>query len=299
MKLAHLILAHTDPEHIGRLSKKLSAYSDVYIHIDCSVDEKPFRKSVGNFDNILFIQKRFRCWWGGYNVIRAEMELLTKAMEIQNYDRLVFLQGADYPLKSGNEISSFFELHKETEFIHCSPCSYSKDPYFYRRCRCYWFYDNPNLLKQIWNKLNFIFSLPLRDGVIHEGSRKIEVYWGSAQWAITGKCAKYIIDFHLSHKKVNKWFKHAFPVDELYVNTIVMNSVFASNTLYKNQNPVKSLVELRNLHYFEYPFTVKVFTAADYVELCNLDELYCRKVNTYESTDLLNMIDATHNSTGQ
>lgn len=296
MDLAHLILAHRDPDHIGRLSKKLSDYSDVYVHIDSSVDEVPFRRAVGSLDNVFFVQRRFRCWWGGYNVIQAEIELLAEAMKTRNYNRLVLLQGADYPLKSGNEISSFFEAHKETEFIHCAPCSRSEDPYFYRRCCCYWFYDNPNLLKRVWNKLNFIFSTPLRDKMIHEGSREMEVYWGCAQWAITGECAEYVIDFYSSHEKVNKWFKHAFPVDELYMNTIVMNSAFASNTLYKNQDPVKSLVDLRNLHYFEYPSTVKVFTAKDYSMLHDLDELYCRKVNTYESTELLDMIDVAHNS---
>ena len=41
---------------------------------------------------------------------------------------------------------------------------------------------------------------------------------------------------------------------------------------------------------------VKVFTAEDYKMLCGLDELYCRKVNANESSDLLDMIDAAHNS---
>ena len=75
-----------------------------------------------------------------------------------------------------------------------------------------------------------------------------------------------------------------------------MNSKFSRNTFYKNQKTIKSLVNLRNLHYFEYPSMVKVFTAEDYKMLCGLDELYCRKVNTNESSDLLDMIDAAHNS---
>lgn len=294
MKLAHLILAHKDSTHIGRLSRKLSGYSDVYVHIDLSVDEEPFRNAVGNVDNVFFVRQRFRCWWGGYNVIQAEMELLMTAMQAQTYDRLVFLQGADYPLKSGKDILSFFRLHKNTEFIRCSPCSYSKDPHLYRRCCCYWFYDDPNLLKRVWNKLNMILSIPLRSSVIHEKDMKLEVYWGCAQWALTGECARYIINFYLSHKKVNQWFKHAFPVDELYINTIVMNSAFAQNTLYKNQEVIKMLVNLRNLHYFEYPSAVKVFTIEDFKMLQNLDELYCRKVNTDESTELLDMIDVAH-----
>lgn len=297
MRIAHLILAHRDPEHIGRLSKKLSDYSDVYIHIDCSVNEEPFRKTVGNADNIFFIRKRFRCWWGGYNVIQAEIELLKIAMQTSFYDRLIFLQGADYPLKSGREILSFFESHEKTEFIHCSPCSHSTDLHLYRRCRCYWFYDAPNLLKRVWNKLNFIIPIPLRSGMIRYGDKKLEIYWGSAQWAITGACADYLIDFYSKNEKVNQWFRFSFPVDEMYVNTIVMNSAFARNTFYKNREQITQLVELRNLHYFEYPSVIKVFTMEDYALLRNRAELYCRKVNTYESTSLLDILDAAHNST--
>lgn len=75
-----------------------------------------------------------------------------------------------------------------------------------------------------------------------------------------------------------------------------MNSKFSGNTFYKNQETIKSLVNLRNLHYFEYPSTVKVFTAEDYTMLSDLDELYCRKVDTNKSSDLLDVIDAAHNS---
>lgn len=73
-----------------------------------------------------------------------------------------------------------------------------------------------------------------------------------------------------------------------------MNSPFAQKTLYRNQEFIGQLVDLRNLHYFEYPSVIKVFTEEDYILLQERDELYCRKVNTGESTSLLDMIDALH-----
>lgn len=38
MQLAHLILAHTDLDHVCRLTKRLLGISDVYIHIDANTD---------------------------------------------------------------------------------------------------------------------------------------------------------------------------------------------------------------------------------------------------------------------
>lgn len=108
MKLAHLILAHKDPEHIGRLVNVLAEYSDVYIHIDSSVNEELFQREMSKAANVRFIPREYRkrCRWGA-DVIKAEIELLRTAMQSQNYDRLVLLQGADYPLRSGKEIHLF------------------------------------------------------------------------------------------------------------------------------------------------------------------------------------------------
>lgn len=136
----------------------------------------------------------------------------------------------------------------------------------------------------------------VRDGFIHEGGKKLNVYWGSALWAITRACANYVIDFFDSHSKVFKWFKHALPVDELFFNTIIMNSPFVENIFYNNTEPVKGLVNLRNLHYFEYPTVIKIFTLADLSMLKKRDELYIRKVNTKESSELLDVLDELHMS---
>ena len=55
MRIAHLILAHTDPAHIARLAKRLSQFSDVYIHIDKNIDITPFSAPVSSYNNIIFL----------------------------------------------------------------------------------------------------------------------------------------------------------------------------------------------------------------------------------------------------
>ena len=120
-----------------------------------------------------------------------------------------------------------------------------------------------------------------------------KVFWGSAQWALTGDCAKYILDFHDNHFQFNKWFYHAFPADELYMQTIVMNSPYRDKTLYGGpESPQKGLSNWRNLHYFEYlPGKIKVFTDKDFSFLCDRDELYVRKVNSNDSNRLMELLD--------
>lgn len=109
MRIAHLILAHQDPIHIARLAHKLSSYSDVYIHIDARKDITQFVTAVGKVENIFFLQDRLFCEWGGWNSVAAEILLLKQAIHNGNYDRYVFLQGADYPIKSAKEIMLFLK----------------------------------------------------------------------------------------------------------------------------------------------------------------------------------------------
>ncbi len=290
MELAHVILAHQDPIHIKRLANRLSSFSDVYIHIDAKADIELFRL---DHPRVFFLDQRHHCTWGAWDAVRAEIELLRTALSRKNYDRIVFLQGADYPLKSDGEIFSFFESHRETEFMRACQCTGVESPYFYNKCRYYLFYNKPNLLKKVLNKLTRIFNLRLRSGYIKDGEEKYPVYWGSAQWAITGEFARYLLEFYDSHPRFNRWFYHSFPADELYFPTVMMNSPFSVKTQKGGaEEAVAGLQNWRNLHFFEYlPGSIRVFTKEDAAFVASLPDLYIRKVNTKESEELLDLLD--------
>ena len=73
---------------------------------------------------------------GGVSAVEAEIELIREALHHGEYDRLVFLQGADYPIKPSADIKRFFEDNHDVEFIRGCNCTDSKDPYFWNRCYC-------------------------------------------------------------------------------------------------------------------------------------------------------------------
>ena len=78
----------------------------------------------------------------------------------------------------------------------------------------------------------------------------------------------------------------------MYFATVVMNSPFAASTAAGGPEPAqKGLVNWRNLHYFEYPGSIRVYEEKDLPFILNLPELYIRKVNTAQSTALLDRLD--------
>lgn len=295
IKIAYLILAHTDPEHVARLATRISVpnKADVYIHVDKKTDIEPFKKLVKG--SITFIEDRITVNWGGYNSVLATLSLLKTAYKSANYDRFILLQGLDYPIASNNKIFNFFEENNDVEFIRACKITGSKDTYHTDRCQYYWFYDDKNLIKKMINKANSLLPIKLRKGYVHD-DKIYNVYWGSALWALTNNCVEYILNFSGSHEKFNNYFKHVFPPDETYFHSIVYNSPFGLKTHYGGEEPERhGLVNWKNIHYFEYPDNIKIFTEIDYEQLTKLDFLFFRKATTEKSIKLLDMIDGIPN----
>lgn len=110
---------------------------------------------------------------------------------------------------------------------------------------------------------------------------------------MTKECVQYIVEFYNKHFKFNKWFKYSFPTNEMYFVTVVMNSNLKQSTMARGSEPEKrGLVNWRNLHYFEYPEKIRVFNDNDFEFLSKREELFVRKVNTQESTKLLDLLDS-------
>lgn len=293
MRIAHLILAHTDLYHISRLAKRLLQFSDVYIHIDVKTDATDLIRELSLYGNCYFVNERLHCDWAGWNAVKAEVELIRLALKTDSYDRLVFLQGADYPIKTNKEIISFYENNRDTEYIRGCQVTDSTDPYFWPKCRYISLRNNPNKLKKVFNLINRKLRLKLRSGWIKEDGKSYPVYWGGALWSITGECGTYILEFYDNHPKFNQWFYYTFAPDELYFVTVVMNSIYRDRTCAHGPEPeMRGTANWRTLHIWEYlPGKAKIYTLDDYQFLKKRKELYVRKVNSMESKELLDCLD--------
>src|SRR5881227_3092073 len=71
MKIAHLILAHTQPDQLETLIKKLShPDADFYIHIDAKKNAAEF-VTMQNAPNVQYIKNRVKIIWGTYSMVQA------------------------------------------------------------------------------------------------------------------------------------------------------------------------------------------------------------------------------------
>ena len=304
MRIAFLNLCHTDPKMVVRVANKLTKNPnfDMYIHVDAKQDEKPFKELLEDNPQVYFIQNRQKVYWGGYNAIIATMELLKAAVSSEKkYDYVVALQNLDYPIKSNSQIEQFFTEHKGTEFLRGCKIAKTKDSHYSAKYKIYndrdkdFYLTNKSKVKKIlWDVQNGLKSIKTIwfNGVHKENGEKIELYYGTAQWAITRECAEYMLEFYNTHPKFNNRMRHIKFPDEEYPQTVVHNSRFKTKCIKYDEPEQRWLVNWRNIHYFEFPPEgVVTFVEKDFDKIMALDELFIRKVRSGISDSLLDKID--------
>ncbi len=297
LKIAYICLCHMDPIFVARTAKALSYENDgFFIHVDEKKDIEPFLSSCRELPNVFFVKDRVPNYWGGFNSIVATMRTLKLAFETNNYERFVLLQGQDYPIFSPKEIHNFFAKHRDIEFCKGKNISSSCEKKDYMKCCGFWLMDTKtkNFFVKAFRfalmKINRL-GIKYRPASFKTKNEKWDIYHGWAQFALTRACIAHILDIYNSNQAYNKYMKHRFPPDEIYIPTIVHNSCFkenvSTNVIYR-RNGEKTLL---NLTYFEYPIQVTIFKEKeDYYWLKETGCLFVRKVNS-SSENLLQEID--------
>jgi hypothetical protein len=118
MKIAHLILAHSQPDQLSRLINRLSNKdADCFIHIHAKANLENFKK-ITQIPNAFVLSKRINITLGSYSAVQATLNGLSSIIASnKNYDYINLLSGLDYPLKSASEIAQFLTERKGNLFM--------------------------------------------------------------------------------------------------------------------------------------------------------------------------------------
>lgn len=157
--------------------------------------------------------------WGGYSQINVTIRLLEAAVKA-HVDVIHYLQGADLPLKTADQIDSFMEKNRGKNFLNFQPAAYEFAKY---KVLCkHFFVEFPRYRKCKW--LHWI-----NHGVAHLQKpfmdRSKMYYHGSALFSITREFAEYVLDWE---KEIQREYRFSISGDEVFLHTIFMNSTYAT-----------------------------------------------------------------------
>ncbi|CAI9679857.1 glycosyl transferase [Elizabethkingia anophelis] len=273
MKHAYLIIAHNEFSVLEQLIKALDdPRNDIYLHIDKKVKYFPEYKT--RYSNLYILDNRIDVCWGDLSVVEAEYVLFEEAVNKGSYNYYHLLSGVDMPLKSQDEIHTFFNQYQGKEFIG--------------------FYQSP-VEKEINRKVNKFHFFPkdfrttsgmvsIIKRVIRFSGLKIQYILGykrnksinfkkGTQWvSITDQFVKYVL---IKKKEVMKIYKNTFCSDEIFLQTLCWNSHFRNN-LFNSGNEEKGCMRMIGwkegvLHDWE---------NKDYNILVESEFLFARKFNS-------------------
>jgi len=312
MNIAYLVLAHGQPKQLFRLIERLNQPNvHFYVHVDKkSVEADNIREYLSKYNNVVVISIH-KVYWMGYNMVRSTLDLMQLAKDSgNNFKYFVLLSGQDYPIKSNNYINQFFEEHNE-DFIDYNKLKYLGDK-FMNKVRYHYHMDvpyyNPRNPGKIPRMVYLYYGL-------HRQYRKIaphrrffnnfEPYFGSQWFALTNDTVTYILQFCKENKGFVKFMKYTEGPDELFFQTILLNSERKTNVCGYNEflswtgtrkdgeKFAAPFSSLRYMDWSEKPGKSKpaILDMSYYDILKQSKELFARKLDEYGSSELLDKID--------
>ncbi|MDE5413800.1 beta-1,6-N-acetylglucosaminyltransferase [Alkalihalobacterium chitinilyticum] len=284
MKIAYIILAHNKPEQLIRLINRLNEEDITFIiHYDKNSPDSEFgelKDFFSNYNNIYF-SERIKCYWGGINLVRATLGCLSLLQkENIQYDYASLLSGQDYPLFSNSKIKEFFYQNKGKQFMqYFKPINVWKNE---DRIR-YYYFNNYNIRGNSFKKFVFSnFNRIIKKLNIRRYYYPFEEFYGGSQWwSLSKDCINYILDYTRQNGKAVSFFKYVFIPDEIFFQTIILNSDF------------KELVVNNHLRYIDWSSdpAPKVLGKEDLNLLINSNKLFARKFDCNKDSEVLDLID--------
>jgi len=311
MKLAYLILAHHQPEHLARIIQSLSTeQAYFFIHIDRKSQVDGFTSGLTSHDRVIFIRDRLNVYWGGFSVVEATLRLMKAALSFNDsfnrandsFKYFILLSGSDYPIKSNqfiyetlaasdlNFISINFRLDRDITHRFKVERFYLHDiPYF-----------NPKAVRDPFARImqRFLYR------VIHKlPDRRYPAglipYGGSQWWALTRSCVEYIVNFLAKNPEFLAFHHFSFAPDETMFHTIIKNSIYADTISHDVEQGTTEEYE-HGVHYIDWKThdydTPKLLNESDIAALSRTSALFARKFDVLQSQVLLQQLDQLRNS---
>ena len=290
MKQGILITAY---KQISHLKKMLDSFNDdfyFYIHLDkkSQVPKNEIRM-IQNSKNVVCVSRQFQVNWGGINHLKAILLLSKEAVKNEGLEYFHLITGQDFPIKSCNGIKSLLVKNRGREYIEnfempVKVRDWGRDGGMDRICY-FNFYDLFKA-KTIGGKIA-IYGLLKAQKILkikrstHQNLPKL--FGGGTYWTLSYPCLKYVIDYTEEYPAFLKRFNWSFCGEQIYFQTIIMNSVFKAN------------VVNNNLRYIEWKKRNGSKPAnldeTDYDNIIKSDAIFARKFEYPFSNKLLNKME--------
>lgn len=293
MNIAYIVSAYKLPALLVRLVERLDAPGTcTYIHVDAKTDDSIFRamtEPLADRADVEFLP-RHACYWGDFGHVAATLKGLRALIASErSFDYVVLLTGQDYPIRSNADIAATLQEAAGRIFMDWMPIpnahwtdggSYRIEHWHFRVGERVLPFPGAPFRHTL---LNAAWSLPARVLRLRRSfPAGMTPYGGSSYWMMPADCARHVDGFVRTNPEFVRFFRHVHVPDEIFFQTIVMNSSF------------RDRVDPDALRYVDWIGDVdnpKVLTMTDYDAFMQSNALFARKFDPGVDAAVLDRID--------
>ncbi len=234
--IGFVLLTHTKPLQIYRLINKLNRMFN-YPIIVCHHDFSKSDLSVDSLPkNVLLVRPYLQTKWAGFAIVEATIQAFKLMLNVPDPpDWVVLLSGADYPIKTANQIlhdlaSSEYDAYIQHEKITYKTYRYDTRKSILWQKNSYQRYCTKsfifNFSKKYCAQLNLEICLehPLLTKAFLPFSKKLACFSGSQWFCANRKAVESIIEFHSQRNAITLHYSNLKYADESYFQTILANA---------------------------------------------------------------------------
>jgi hypothetical protein len=277
MSVAYIVMAHTAPEQVGRLIRRLSAgdaATSFFIHVDRKSPRSvatELAEQIRSVPNCDFMRSR-KVYWGHWSQIAVSIDGLG-AIERSGHDpdQSVLVTGQHYPIRPHDEIMGRL-ADPGAAFIQCEPLPNDD----------WWPHQRGGLdrFERVWVRRPRMQMemLPL---VKKQLPARYRPWGGSAYWSLGREHRKRMLEA-IDERDLMRRFRHSLAGDEVFFQTVLMNSPLRESIV--NDSLVFAIWKPRANN----PETL---TSGDLEAMAGSDKLFARKIDARADPALPDAID--------
>jgi hypothetical protein len=246
MQQALLITAYKNIHHLKEMINWFDSDFSFYVHIDKKSkfsDEE--RHLLEEIEKRAVVSREYKTNWGGMNHLNSILLLLREASKNGRIEYFHLISGHDFPIKSCSVFRETMLKNKGKEFIE----------YFEMPAKVW---ENGGMDRILYYNLHDVINAKGANGKIISKFINLQkklnfqrnivdfpkLYGGSTWWSLSEACCQYILEFIDKNPSFLNRFKHTFCAEEIFFQTIILNSPLKKNVV--NDNLRYILWENRN-----------------------------------------------------
>ena len=273
MRQVFLICAHKDMDQLNGLVGQLRDPDFlVYVHLDRKSALDPARLHL----QARPVRERVAVRWGGVSHVAATLASLRQVLcEVPQFDKLILLSAQDFPLLPNKLLKAELARMRGNELIETAPIA--ADGWRVMHRYAYFHRGGGNPAERLaCAAANRVLRLLGRTRRLPDG---FTPYGGSCWWALSRDCVSELLRLADAHPRLLRFCRSVQSPDELFFQTLVMHSRFASRVLPDN------------FRHIQWPTGgachPKVLDEGDFERIRTSSAHFCRKLDSHASAALL------------